>query len=147
VGDKVVDGHLHLLHLLEPEEGLEKQLEVEGVGMVEVVLVHGGQLVLLFIQHLRQAGKGLNEQGQICASTYDEFEVVQGRVPYQQWIRIELSCWIQIQIHVFIFHSNFERSLFTNFKIVIFSNFSFFLLMRITLVSTVHCYNLIIIID
>ena len=65
VGDKVVDGHLHLLHLLEPEEGLEKQLEVEGVGMVEVVLVHGGQLVLPFIQHLRQAGKGLKEQEQI----------------------------------------------------------------------------------
>jgi hypothetical protein len=70
VGDKVVDGHLHLLHLLEPEEGLEKQLEVEGVGMVEVVLVHGGQLVLPFIQHLRQAGKGLNEQEQIGAGTY-----------------------------------------------------------------------------
>ncbi len=104
VGDKVVDGHLHLLHLLEPKEGLEKQLEVEGVGMVEVVLVHGGQLVLPFIQHLRQAGKGLNEH----------LKVVQDRVSDQQWIRIELSCWIQIQIHVFIFHSNFERTKLQN---------------------------------
>ncbi len=116
VGDKVVDGHLHLLHLLEPEEGLEKQLEVEGVGMVEVVLVHGGQLVLPFIQHLRQAGKELNEP----------LEVVQDRVADQQWIRIKLSCWIWIQIHVFIFHSNFEKSHFTTSKLFFLDKFSFF---------------------
>lgn len=49
---EVVHRHLDALPLLQlPEDG-DEQLEVKRVGVVEVVLVFGRQLLLVFIQHL-----------------------------------------------------------------------------------------------
>jgi hypothetical protein len=47
VCDKVVNGHLDLLSLFQPLEGLDKQVKVEGVGMIKVMHVATGGLVLL----------------------------------------------------------------------------------------------------
>lgn len=49
---EVVNWHFDTLPFLQLPENVDQQLKVEGVGMVEVVLVLGCKLLLFFIQHL-----------------------------------------------------------------------------------------------
>lgn len=50
---EVVNRDFDALPFLQLAEDADEQLKVEGVRVVEVVLVLGGQLLLLFIQHLQ----------------------------------------------------------------------------------------------
>uniref|UniRef100_A0A493TD34 Probable proton-coupled zinc antiporter SLC30A3 n=1 Tax=Anas platyrhynchos platyrhynchos TaxID=8840 RepID=A0A493TD34_ANAPP len=52
VRGEVVHGHLHALALLELAEDADEQLEVEGIGVVEVVVAAGRQRLLPLVQHL-----------------------------------------------------------------------------------------------
>lgn len=51
---EVVNRDSDALSLLQFPENVDQQLEVEGIRVVEVVLVLGCELLLLFIQHLAQ---------------------------------------------------------------------------------------------
>lgn len=54
VGGEVVDGDLDALALLQLLEGGHDEVEVEGVRVVEVVVVEGSLLLLLPGEHLRE---------------------------------------------------------------------------------------------
>lgn len=49
---EVINRHFDAFPFLQLSENVDQQLEVEGVGVVEVILVLGCQLLLLWIQHL-----------------------------------------------------------------------------------------------
>lgn len=51
---EVVNRDFDALPFLQLAEDADEQLKVEGVRVVEVVLVLGGQLLLLFVQHLQR---------------------------------------------------------------------------------------------
>lgn len=51
---EVVNRHFDALPFLQLAQDADEQLEVEGVRMVEVVLVPRRQLLLLFVQHLQR---------------------------------------------------------------------------------------------
>lgn len=52
VGGEVVDGDLHALALLQLLQGGDDEVEVEGIGVVEVEIVAGRLLLLLLRQYL-----------------------------------------------------------------------------------------------
>lgn len=61
MGSEVVHRHFDALPFLQLPENGDEKLEVEGVGMIEVVLVLGSQLLLLLVQHLEEEEE---EEGQ-----------------------------------------------------------------------------------
>lgn len=50
---EVIHWHFDAFSLLQLSEDGDQQLEVEGIGVIEVVLILSSKLLLLFIQHLR----------------------------------------------------------------------------------------------
>jgi len=60
VGGEVVHGDLHALALLEFAQRVGQQVEVEGVRVVEVVVVAGGQSLLIRGQHLQGSARTLS---------------------------------------------------------------------------------------
>lgn len=62
---EIVHGDFDALAFLQFTQDVDEQFKVEGVGVIEVVLVLGCQLLLLFTQHLGNtegttASRGLN---------------------------------------------------------------------------------------
>lgn len=52
VSGEVINWHFDAFSLLQLSQDVDQQLKVEGIGVIEVVLIFSCQLLLFFIQHL-----------------------------------------------------------------------------------------------
>lgn len=52
VSGEVINWHFDAFSLLQLSQDVDQQLKVEGIGVIEVVLIFSCQLLLFFVQHL-----------------------------------------------------------------------------------------------